>query len=271
MVFPRRFDGRGPIDTMPARSMKYRIQIFALLGLLVLLLGAAACGKAAAKLPPSPSCPSHPLAESGHRGEQWSHSPPMGISRTAAYRACIVTSMGNIVVELTPKTAPLAVNNFVFLALHRFYTNIKFHRVLKGFMIQTGDPTGSSTGGPGYSFPIEKSGTTYPVGTVAMANTGQPDTNGSQFFICQGLSMCRLEQQPGDGPRLHHLRPGHCRDAGGQCHRQGTDEAGIGRAALSTQEAGIHEISEDLRPEALPSRLLIALPDHAETVSRGES
>ncbi|HEV3312109.1 MAG TPA: peptidylprolyl isomerase [Chloroflexota bacterium] len=124
----------------------------------------------------------------------------MTINRNAVYRACLATSFGSIIVKLTPKTAPIAVNNFVFLSLHRFYTNILFHRVIKGFMIQTGDPLGTGVGGAGYSFPIEQSGSVYPPGTLAMANTGQPNSNGSQFFICQGAQCSSLNGSNQTGP-----------------------------------------------------------------------
>jgi len=94
---------------------------------------------------------------------------------------------------------PAAVNNFVFLATHRFYTHILFHRVIKGFMIQTGDPQGTGAGGPGYSFKIENGGTNFTPGTLAYANTGQPDSNGSQFFICSGTQCSSLGTAPAPG------------------------------------------------------------------------
>jgi peptidylprolyl isomerase len=86
------------------------------------------------------------------------------------------------VVQLFPKDAPIAVNNFVFLARQGFYDGVKFHRVVKGFVIQGGDPTGTGTGGPGYAFSDEKVTRDYIAGTLAMANAGA-NTNGSQFFI----------------------------------------------------------------------------------------
>ena len=84
--------------------------------------------------------------------------------------------------ELFAKDAPATVNNFVFLAREGFYTNVKFHRIIAGFMVQTGDPTGTGTGGPGYRFKDEPVTRKYSRGTLAMANAG-PNTNGSQFFI----------------------------------------------------------------------------------------
>jgi len=93
------------------------------------------------------------------------------------------TNYGDIVIQLLPKNAPLTVNNFVFLARDGFYDDVKFHRVVKGFMIQGGDPTGTGAGGPGYRFRDELPTTLdYTKGTIAMANAG-PNTNGSQFFI----------------------------------------------------------------------------------------
>jgi len=98
------------------------------------------------------------------------------------------TSKGKIVFETYDADAPKAVANFIALAQKGFYDNIIFHRVIEGFMIQGGDPTGTGTGGPGYTFADELNPTTasyktgYVRGTVAMANAG-PNTNGSQFFI----------------------------------------------------------------------------------------
>jgi cyclophilin family peptidyl-prolyl cis-trans isomerase len=94
--------------------------------------------------------------------------------------------MGDITFTLDPKQAPATVNNFVFLSKQGFYDGVTFHRVIPGFMIQGGDPTGTGSGGPGYSFKDElpKSGQ-YKIGSVAMANAG-PNTNGSQFFIVTG-------------------------------------------------------------------------------------
>ena len=99
-------------------------------------------------------------------------------------RATIETSKGAIVIELYPNEAPKTVANFVKLAKQGFYNGIIFHRVIPGFMIQTGDPTGTGRGGPGYTFEDEFSPTLHHdgLGVVSMANAG-PGTNGSQFFI----------------------------------------------------------------------------------------
>ncbi len=108
--------------------------------------------------------------------------PKMGINKNKKYSAVLHTEKGDITIELTAKKTPITVNNFVTLAKKGFYDDTIFHRVIKGFMIQGGDPKGDGTGGPGYQFDDEFFDGEYTRGMVAMANAG-PDTNGSQFFI----------------------------------------------------------------------------------------
>ena len=117
--------------------------------------------------------------------KHYSSYPKMCINVDTNYTGVIETSMGNISFELYPKTAPKTVNSFVFLAKSGFFNGIIFHRVVKGFVIQAGDPTGTGTGGPGYSFgnEIVPSVNKVVTGVLAMANTGAPNSNGSQFFI----------------------------------------------------------------------------------------
>lgn len=113
----------------------------------------------------------------------YSEAPPLTIDTAKTYAAVLHTTAGDITLRLYADLAPLTVNNFVFLAEDDYYEGTIFHRVISGFMVQTGDPTGTGTGGPGYKFRDERhSITTYPRGRVAMANAG-PNTNGSQFFI----------------------------------------------------------------------------------------
>jgi peptidyl-prolyl cis-trans isomerase A (cyclophilin A) len=99
-------------------------------------------------------------------------------------RAVLDTSKGRIVIELYPDQAPRTVENFIALVKKGFYNGLIFHRVIPGFMVQTGDPTGTGAGGPGYTFEDEFSDALRhdAPGVVSMANRG-PDTNGSQFFI----------------------------------------------------------------------------------------
>ena len=118
----------------------------------------------------------------------YSAAPPMTIDPSKTYTAVVTTDLGPFTIQLDPKVAPKAVNSFVFLAKQHFYDCIVFHRVIKTFMDQTGDPTGTGDGGPGYQFADELPPTAnpqYPLGSVAMANSG-PNTNGSQFFIVAG-------------------------------------------------------------------------------------
>jgi cyclophilin family peptidyl-prolyl cis-trans isomerase len=108
----------------------------------------------------------------------------MGIDPAKSYTATVSTDLGDIVIELFADKAPNTVNNFVFLARDGFYDGVSFHRVIKGFMAQGGDPTGTGMGGPGYSFEDEfhPELTHSGPGVLSMANAG-PGTNGSQFFI----------------------------------------------------------------------------------------
>jgi cyclophilin family peptidyl-prolyl cis-trans isomerase len=117
--------------------------------------------------------------------KQWNSPPAMSIDQSKSYAATLQTSKGDITVELLPGDAPQTVNNFVFLAREGFYDDVKFHRIIRGFMVQTGDPAGTGAGGPGYRFKDEPVTRDYTRGTVAMANAG-PNTNGSQFFIMHG-------------------------------------------------------------------------------------
>ncbi|MFM8836746.1 MAG: peptidylprolyl isomerase [Actinomycetota bacterium] len=124
--------------------------------------------------------------------KRFASMPPMGIDPSKRYSATMETSLGTMVISLDAAAAPLTVNNFVFLAAHHYYDGVIFHRIIKGFMCQGGDPEGSGRGGPGYKFGDElpKPGK-YQIGSVAMANAG-PNTNGSQFFIVSGPSGVSL-------------------------------------------------------------------------------
>ena len=115
--------------------------------------------------------------------KKWQSAPEMLVDPSKRYSATLHTSKGDVTFDLLMSDAPKTVNNFVFLAREGFYDGSPFHRLIKGFMIQGGDPTG--TGGPGYKFPDERVSRRYERGIVAMANSG-PNTNGSQFFICHG-------------------------------------------------------------------------------------
>jgi peptidylprolyl isomerase len=116
----------------------------------------------------------------------------MCIDPAKRYSAVMETSKGSLTFALDPIGAPKTVNNFVFLARYHYFDGVAFHRIIPGFVIQGGDPTGNGTGGPGYRFADElpKAGR-YEIGSLAMANAG-PNTNGSQFFIISGQSGVQL-------------------------------------------------------------------------------
>jgi cyclophilin family peptidyl-prolyl cis-trans isomerase len=120
--------------------------------------------------------------------KRYAQPPAMGIAPNKHYQATFHTSRGDFAVELFAEQAPVTVNNFVFLARDGFYNNTTFHRVIKGFMAQAGDPQGTGTGGPGYQFNDERGALALKhdsAGILSMANAGA-NTNGSQFFITYG-------------------------------------------------------------------------------------
>lgn len=129
--------------------------------------------------------------------KQWSAPPAMEIDPEKQYIATMETSLGNLKIELFAKDAPKTVNNFVFLARQGYYEGVVFHRIIKDFMIQGGDPTGTGGGGPGYTIPDElPPKLPYTRGIVAMARTNAPNSAGSQFFICTGANCGGLDQAP---------------------------------------------------------------------------
>jgi cyclophilin family peptidyl-prolyl cis-trans isomerase len=135
-------------------------------------------------------CPKNPATVL--KKPKWSSAPATIIDASKAYSATVKTDVGSFVIALDAKAAPQTVNNFVFLAQHHFFDCVIFHRVIPGFVDQTGDPTGTGSGGPGYTIPDElpakasNPADQYPLGSVAMANTGQPHSGGSQWFIVAG-------------------------------------------------------------------------------------
>lgn len=154
----------------------------------------------------------------------------MTIDTKKLYCVGLNTNRGLILLELDPSLAPTTVNNFVYLAQNHFYDGMKFYRVVKNEIIQTGAPDGSTSsgagGGPGYSFNDEAVKGNYTQGCVAMANTGQKNTNGSQFFVCtaddskafgktynlfghvvKGIDIAQKIQGPGDDSTSANVTP----------------------------------------------------------------
>jgi peptidyl-prolyl cis-trans isomerase B (cyclophilin B) len=136
--------------------------------------------------PNSSGCTPPPSAQP--TPQKFTAEPPLTIAKTT-YTATIVTNCGTIVAALGGAKAPHTVNSFAFLAGKHYFDNTVCHRLTtQGIhVLQCGDPTGTGGGGPGYTIPDENlAGATYPAGTLAMANTGQPHTGGSQFFFVYG-------------------------------------------------------------------------------------
>jgi cyclophilin family peptidyl-prolyl cis-trans isomerase len=124
--------------------------------------------------------------------QKYAAAPAMTLNQGDLYAATFKTTAGTFIIALDARTAPITVNNFVFLADKGYYHCVIFQRVIPGFMDQAGDPTGLGTGGPGYTITDEypakaaSAADQYPLGSVAMANTGAPNSGGSQFFVVTG-------------------------------------------------------------------------------------
>jgi cyclophilin family peptidyl-prolyl cis-trans isomerase len=129
-------------------------------------------------------CP--PATPPGATPKTFDDAPKRCIEDGKDYAAVIATTEGTFTVDLAEATAPGTVNNFVVLAKWGWFNGDDFHRVVPGFVAQAGDPFGQpqGTGGPGYTIPDELPSGAYAKGDVAMANTGQPDSGGSQWFVC---------------------------------------------------------------------------------------
>ena len=109
------------------------------------------------------------------------------------YEAIVTTNKGEFTIVLDPESAPVATNNFVFLARNQYFDDTPCHRIIPNFVVQCGDPTGTGTGGPGYTIVDEPPAPgQYQVGSIAMAKTVEPDSAGSQFFIITGADGAAL-------------------------------------------------------------------------------
>lgn len=206
---------------------------------------AAATPSASATPTPSPSVSPTPaptpVAEPAHQCTYTASgtasrkvSPPAAKpDYKASYRATITTNLGNIVIDLLNSKATCTVNSFISLASQKFYNGTPCPRLTTSgglYILQCGDPTGTGSGGPGYAFASENlTGATYPAGTLAMANAGVPDSNGSQFFlvyknstlapsytpfgtIVSGLNILQTVGSRGFGPPLNSAGGGAPKD-----------------------------------------------------------
>ncbi len=129
------------------------------------------------------STPATAPTTAGGTTKKYDAAPPLTIDQNKKYFATIKMDIGDIRLELFPKDAPQSVNSFVFLARDGYYDGVTFHRVVEGFVAQAGDPTGTGSGGPGYTIPDEVNSRKFLEGTLGMAKTSAPNSAGSQWFI----------------------------------------------------------------------------------------
>ena len=152
----------------------------AALALVAIVLATAACSAPPAASAPPPATAAPSVAAGGGDCPTTQPDPlPAGETRAVT----ISTALGTMTLTIEADLSPIAAGNFVSLAACGFYDGVVFHRVVPRFVIQGGDPTGTGTGGPGYTIKDEAVTTPYARGTVAMARTPAPDSVGSQFFI----------------------------------------------------------------------------------------
>lgn len=171
------------------QGMRMSLLVMVLLTVLVM----SACGQE--KSPDADPDTSAPQSSEEDAPKTWSEPPEMTIDPSKQYTATFRTSKGGFEVELFADSAPATVNSFVFLSREGFYDGVIFHRIIETFMIQSGDPLGTGMGGPGYNIPDEFENTdtyNYEPGILAMANTGRPNSGGSQFFIVTGVDAAGL-------------------------------------------------------------------------------
>ena len=157
----------------------------------LLIIAVAACGESEPEGPPT-----------------FDAYPPIEINELRAYSVIFTTSVGRLTFKLFPDEAPLAVNNFLFLANQGYFDGVTFHRVVPGVLAETGDPTGTGTGDAGYTFEVEPPQRPYERGGIAMANDGTPDSNGSRFFFILG-DLATSAEAPHEYTVFGHIKEGH--------------------------------------------------------------
>jgi len=159
-------------------TLRHPTAVLLLAAAVALLAFAAACGDEEEASPTAT-----PRSTASPAARRYATPPAMAIDPQKSYVAALETDKGTIRIKLLPDVAPQTVNSFVFLAREGYFDGVTFHRVLPGFMAQGGDPQGTGRGSPGYNLPDEFSDRPIDRGIVAMANTGAPNSGGSQFFI----------------------------------------------------------------------------------------
>ena len=135
-------------------------------------------------------CP--PVEGADSQTRQFDSAPPACLEPGASYEAIVTTNKGEFTIAVDPDTAPVAANNFVFLARNQYFDDTVCHRIIPNFVVQCGDPTATGTGGPGYTIVDEPPIVPYEIGSIAMAKTAAPDSAGSQFFVITGSDGASL-------------------------------------------------------------------------------
>lgn len=135
-------------------------------------------------------CP--PVDGADAQTRQFDSAPPVCLEPGTSYEAVVTTNVGEFTIAVDPDTAPVAANNFVFLARNRYFDDTVCHRIIPNFVVQCGDPTATGTGGPGYTIVDEPPTVPYEIGSIAMAKTAAPDSAGSQFFVITGTDGASL-------------------------------------------------------------------------------
>jgi cyclophilin family peptidyl-prolyl cis-trans isomerase len=136
-------------------------------------------------------CP--PVEGADSQTREFDAAPPMCLDDGVSYQAIVTTNQGEFTIALDAESAPVAANNFVFLARNQYFDDTVCHRIIPNFVVQCGDPTATGTGGPGYTIVDEPPAPgEYQIGSIAMAKTVEPDSAGSQFFIITGSDGAAL-------------------------------------------------------------------------------
>lgn len=144
--------------------------------------------------PDTSACP--PEGGTDEQTQTFAAAPPDCLDPAATYEAVVTTNKGEFTIALDPTSAPIAVNNFVFLARNEYFDDTVCHRIIPNFVVQCGDPDGTGMGGPGYTIADEPPAPgQYQIGSIAMAKTQAPDSGGSQFFIITGSDGASLPPQ----------------------------------------------------------------------------
>jgi cyclophilin family peptidyl-prolyl cis-trans isomerase len=143
-----------------------------------------------AAAPDGADCP--PVAGADSQTREFDSAPPSCLEPAASYEAIVTTNQGEFTIAVDPETAPVAANNFVYLARNQYFDDTVCHRIIPNFVVQCGDPTATGTGGPGYTIVDEPPTVPYEIGSIAMAKTQAPDSAGSQFFIITGSDGASL-------------------------------------------------------------------------------